>query len=246
MFRTVIASMFIGLVATVPAAGPASAEGDVQRGVQVYRACVACHALEPGLHLSGPSLGDVWQRPAGQAEGFMRYSEGLRDAGFLWDEAALDAWIAAPAAMIEGTTMTFRGIADPQARSDLIAFLKRAGSPGGAEALVAEGVMPPVYLRAQAPSPLRDAPDHALVVAVRHCGDGFEVETADGARKTFWEKNLRLKIDSVDTGPPADRGVILGAGMQGDRYSLIFASLADLKKLVVDECPASQQDGENR
>ena len=31
----------------------AAAEGDVARGAQVYRACVACHALEPGLHLTG-------------------------------------------------------------------------------------------------------------------------------------------------------------------------------------------------
>ena len=37
------------------------AAGDAKRGAQVYRACVACHALEPGLHLSGPSLADLKQ-----------------------------------------------------------------------------------------------------------------------------------------------------------------------------------------
>jgi len=32
------------------------AEGDAKRGAAVYRACGACHSLEPGLHLTGPSL----------------------------------------------------------------------------------------------------------------------------------------------------------------------------------------------
>jgi cytochrome c len=32
----------------------ALAEGDTQRGAEVDRACVACHSLEPGVHLTGP------------------------------------------------------------------------------------------------------------------------------------------------------------------------------------------------
>ena len=68
------------ITAGVASHSAAAAEGDVVRGAQVYRACVACHALEPGLHLTGPSLGGVWNRPAGRAEGFTRYSDALRDA----------------------------------------------------------------------------------------------------------------------------------------------------------------------
>ena len=41
------------LLAVAPAA---MAEGDPELGAQAYRACVACHSLEPGLHLTGPSL----------------------------------------------------------------------------------------------------------------------------------------------------------------------------------------------
>ena len=33
----------------------AIADGDAKRGASVYRACVACHSLEPGVHLTGPS-----------------------------------------------------------------------------------------------------------------------------------------------------------------------------------------------
>lgn len=216
----------------------ATAAGDVERGVQVYRACVACHALEPGLHLTGPSLGGVWNRPAGEADEFRRYSDGLRGAGFPWNAVALDAWVADPQAMIEGTSMTFPGIADTEARADLIAFLEQAGRPGGAEQLAANGTMPETYLRGPAPQPIGAAPDHARVTAVKHCGDGYTIETADGASSVQWEKNVRLKIDSTETGPPSGIGVILGAGMQGDRYSVIFSSVDDLRRLVSETCEA--------
>ena len=230
-----LASLLAAALVAAPAL--ARAEGDPVRGAEVYRACVACHALAPGLHLTGPSLGGVWQRPAGTAEGFVRYSPALRDAGFSWDGAALDAWLADPQAMIPGTTMAFRGIGDPDARADLIAFLEQAGTAGGAERLVAEGVIPDAYLRAQAPEPLRDAPPAAQVTALRHCGDGYIIATADGGESMHWEQNIRLKIDSAETGPPPGVGVIVGAGMQGDRFSVIFASLADLVALVSEGCP---------
>lgn len=222
----------------VLSSGAALAAGDIERGAQIYRSCVACHALEPGLHLTGPSLGGIWNRPAGEAEGFTRYSDALRGAGFPWDAVALDAWLENPQAMIEGTSMTFPGIADAGQRADLVAFLEQAGRAGGADGLAARGAIPAAYLRGQAPQPIGDAPDHARVTAVKHCGDGYTIETADGASSVQWEKNIRLKIDSTEAGPPPGIGVILGAGMQGDRYSVIFSSVADLQRLVSETCEA--------
>jgi cytochrome c len=133
--------------------------------------------------------------------------------------------------------MAFRGIGDPSARADLIAFLEQAGAPGGAEKLVQDGVIPEAYLRAQAPEPLGDAPPNARVTAVRHCGDGYLVLMQEGGETIHWEQNIRLKIDSTETGPPPGLGVIVGAGMQGDRFSVIFPSLADLTALVTEHCP---------
>lgn len=216
----------------------ALAGGDVERGAQIYRSCVACHALEPDLHLTGPSLAGVWNRPAGKAEGFTRYSDALRGAGFPWDATALDTWLESPRAMIVGTSMTFPGIDDAGQRTDLIAFLEQAGRPGGAERLVASGTIPMAYLRGPEPQPIGDAPDHARVTAVGHCGDGFTIETADGGRSIHWEQNIRLKIDSTDSGPPSGIGVILSAGMQGDRFSVIFSSVADLQRIVSETCGA--------
>jgi hypothetical protein len=40
-------------------------KGDPSRGAEHYRACVACHSLVIGSHLSGPSLADLWGGQAG-------------------------------------------------------------------------------------------------------------------------------------------------------------------------------------
>lgn len=216
----------------------ALADGDARRGAQVYRACVACHALEPGLHLSGPSLDGFMGRMAGTAEGFVRYSEGLKDAGFSWNAAALDGWLKDPAGMIPDTYMTFRGIGDTQARADLVAILEIAGQPGGGTKVVDEGFIPAGWLRAGAPEPIGDAPPEMRVTAIRHCADSYFIATGDGRETPYWEKNIRLKIDSAETGPPTGVAAILGAGMGGDRFSVIFRSLADLDHLVTESCEA--------
>lgn len=96
--RTTYGALALAALAGFSVSSAALADGDARRGAQVYRACVACHALEPGLHLSGPSLDGFIGRMAGTAEGFVRYSTGLRDAGFSWNAAALDGWLKDPAA----------------------------------------------------------------------------------------------------------------------------------------------------
>lgn len=214
----------------------AAADGDPKRGAQIYRGCVACHALEPGLRLSGPSLGNVLDRAAGKARGYVRYSPGLKEAAFTWNPAALDGWVKNPAEMIPGNYMAFKGIDDAGTRADLIAFLEIAGSPGGVERAMAEGPMPAAYLRPQALRPIRNAPASARISSIRHCGDSYIIKTEDGRQTPHWEKNIRLKIDSVESGPPPGVAVLLRAGMRGDRLSVTFSSLADLTSIVHEKC----------
>ncbi|AMN56388.1 hypothetical protein ACP90_27770 (plasmid) [Labrenzia sp. CP4] len=228
----------LAVLAGLSVTSTALADGDARRGAQIYRACVACHALEPGLHLSGPSLDSFLGRTAGTAEGFVRYSSGLKDAGIFWNAATLDGWLKDPADMIPGTYMTFRGIDDPQARTDLLAFLAIAGQPGGGKKVVDEGLMPAGWLRAGAPEPIGEPSPETHVTAIRHCGDSYFITTGDGRETPYWEKNIRLKIDSAETGPPVGLPVILGAGMGGDRFSVIFRSLADLQQFVTESCEA--------
>lgn len=212
------------------------ADGDAKRGGQAFRACVACHALEPGLHLSGPSLGGFLERPAGTAAGYRRYSPNLKSAGFTWSPSVLDAWIENPERMVPETYMAFPGIPDPQVRADLVAFLLVAGAKGGAEKAVAEGLVPASWLRSAAPDPIGKAPPGVRVQSIRHCGDGYVIATKDGAKRPYWEKNVRLKIDSTETGPLDGVPVVLGAGMRGDRISVVFKSVADLSRMLSDGC----------
>src|SRR6266478_9572731 len=60
--------------------------GDPTRGERMYRACVACHSLEPNRNMTGPSLAEVWNRKAGSLASFPRYSAALKASG-LWPKA---------------------------------------------------------------------------------------------------------------------------------------------------------------
>jgi cytochrome c len=50
------------------------------------------------------------------------------DAGLVWDEAALDTYLARPQEMVPGTRMSFRGMGGAEDRADLIAYLKQAAA----------------------------------------------------------------------------------------------------------------------
>src|SRR6266545_8066279 len=106
--------------------------GDAARGERMYRACVACHSLEPNRNMTGPSLAEVWNRKAGGLPSFPRYSAALKSAGLIWNDATLDEWLKDPQHFIPGNTMTFPGIRNAQQRADLLAFLKDATQPGRA------------------------------------------------------------------------------------------------------------------
>jgi cytochrome c len=216
--------------------GAAANEGDAKRGAAVYRACVSCHSLEPGLHLTGPSLAGLWGKKAASVESFPRYSKALRAQEFLWDETTLNAWLADPDAFVKGNSMTFRGIRDDRARSDLIAFLRSALAPEGAKSVVAKGLLPAEMAGGQVPEPLSGAGPEERVTSVRHCRNSFFVITADGTERAFWEMNLRLKVDSGPTGPKGDKPVLTPSGMQGDRASLVFSDPAQISAFVQTKC----------
>ena len=54
------------------ASGAIAQPGDVDRGRSDFRACAACHSLEPGRNMTGPSLADLWGRKAGSLASFER------------------------------------------------------------------------------------------------------------------------------------------------------------------------------
>jgi cytochrome c len=115
------------LVACSLAAGPASA-ADIAKGREQFKKCDACHTLEPGINKIGPHLGGLFGRKAASVEGFA-YSTAMKNSGIVWDEKTLDAYIAAPSKVVRGGKMVFAGLAKPEDRENLIAFLKEATKP---------------------------------------------------------------------------------------------------------------------
>jgi len=209
--------------------------GDAARGTTAFQACAVCHSTAPGEHMTGPSLAKILQRKAGTVEGFQRYSEAMKKANFVWTEQTLDQWLANPEALIPGTSMTFGGLRESKARQDVIAYLK-AVSEGKAPAAAKRGGgmmmnMQPVRKN------LKDAPPEGQVAAIAHCGDTYIVKTADGKVEKAWEFNLRFKTDTSERGPRPGKPVIIGAGMQGDRATVVFASPGEISAFIRPDCP---------
>jgi len=76
-------------------------QGDAGAGRQVFKKCQACHSLEPGKTILGPSLaGIVGRKSASDANCI--YSPALKQAGFTWSLAILDAYLGDPAKVIPG------------------------------------------------------------------------------------------------------------------------------------------------
>ena len=119
----------VGLAVFLFFSGPVLAEGDAAKGEAAYAKCVICHQVGPSAQNTvGPQLNKIVGRKAASVPGFA-YSPGMKklgDEGFVWSAENLDLWIADPKALLPDSPMTqlFQGIADPQERADIIAYLK--------------------------------------------------------------------------------------------------------------------------
>jgi cytochrome c len=212
------------LLLVLGAADSVRAESDVQSGAKLFGQCAACHALEPGRNLTGPSLANLYGRKAGSVSNFLRYSDPLKRSGVIWNEKSLDAWLKDPDAFIPGNEMPFPGIKDDRMRRDLIAYLKSPNA--AADARKSAPRMPN----------LRQAKPGSVVTSLRHCGDTYFVGTQDGGIYKIWEFNLRLKTDGSDHGPAPGKPVILGVGMRGDRTAVVFSSPPEIGAFIRQRC----------
>jgi cytochrome c len=209
------------------------ATGDPEQGAAAFRVCRACHTLAPGEHRTGPSLAGVFGRKAGAATGFHRYSEAFRSADLLWGEDTLDAFLADPQDFLPGNRMTFAGVEDPQARADLIAYLRVATAEGAqAEATEQGGMMATPQLT----DLRREVGPNNRITSIRYCDDTYTVAVEAGDPHQFWEFNLRFKTDSSDKGPAPGHPVLIPASMMGDRAFVIFAAPEEISDLIEKRC----------
>jgi nitrite reductase (NO-forming) len=123
------------MAAATPAVGggdETGAAGDPVAGRQVFAKCQACHSMEPGRNMLGPSLAGVVGRKAG-AEPDYSYSEAMERSGLTWDIPTLQAYLAAPQEVIPGNKMPFPGLKTEHDLVDIVAFLAAAGGTAGSD-----------------------------------------------------------------------------------------------------------------
>lgn len=109
----------LGLVA----ATPAIAAGDATKGAAVFARCAICHTNAKGAgNKIGPNLFGVVGRKAGSLPDYS-YSAAMKNAGFAWTDAKLDAYIKSPATTVPGNKMAYAGLPSDGQRADLIAYL---------------------------------------------------------------------------------------------------------------------------
>ena len=101
----------------------ASLTGDAVHGKQIFIQCQACHSIEAGKNMIGPSLAGVVGRPAGSIAGFA-YSNANKSSGITWSAEKLFQYLEKPQRVVPGTKMSFPGLPKAQDRADVIAYLK--------------------------------------------------------------------------------------------------------------------------
>jgi cytochrome c len=127
--RPTISTIGLGFCSAIAIAGAASAQMTLPAakppdGAALFKQqCATCHTTSSSeAPRQGPSLNRIVGRQAGKLEGF-HYSSELAQAGFVWDESRLDAWLTNPQAVIPGAVMPYRQ-ANAETRGLIIDYLK--------------------------------------------------------------------------------------------------------------------------
>ena len=103
---------------------------------KAFRVCEGCHTMDGSTYQSiAPDLLKLENRIAGTNPGF-NYSKSMRTAGedgLVWDRQNLLQFLSKPRAMVRGTTMKFKGIANEAERENLVQWLLEASGRGVAD-----------------------------------------------------------------------------------------------------------------
>ncbi|MGB3448813.1 MAG: cytochrome c family protein, partial [Xanthobacteraceae bacterium] len=110
-------------VAVAKAPGAASTvDGDAVRGRQVFKKCQACHSMQAGKNMLGPSLANIVGTKAGEVANYT-FSTAMKQSGITWTPEKLDAYLADPQKVVPGNKMPFPGLKTDSDRIDVIAYL---------------------------------------------------------------------------------------------------------------------------
>ena len=98
----------------------ALAGGDAEHGEALYQGCQDCHSLDKN-DIGPRHRGDFWRKAGSVAD--YSYSDALKNAHFVWDEATLDKWLAGPQDFLPGAKM-FYHLEEAKDRADVIELRK--------------------------------------------------------------------------------------------------------------------------
>jgi len=215
-----------------PAEAPAASglPGDPVAGRQVYRKCQACHSLDAGKNMLGPSLAGVVGRKAGTQAGYS-YSPAMKGSGLTWDVATLSNYLAAPQKVVPGNKMPFPGLKTDHDRVDVIAYLASAG--GGAA-----GAAAPAQAKPAAPAG-QSAPAVQAKVAA---GAGEKAaEPASGSTEVTYVSDAKY---TLRTGIAEGQMVYIGVGgaIEGKVNPILTAVQGQVVQLTLINGEGAQHD----
>jgi cytochrome c len=98
-----------------------AAAADADHGKVLFETCAACHSDRPDA--LGPNLKGVFGRASASLDGY-RYSNPMKRANLVWDEANLRDYISNPQGKVKGNRMPYGGMSDPKDVDDIIAYLQ--------------------------------------------------------------------------------------------------------------------------
>ena len=118
-----LVSAAIGMMIFV---SPVMADGDAAKGAIAFKKCMACHEAAKATNKLGPYLVGIVGRKVASVEGYKYSPAMIAYAATVpaWDDATLNAYLEKPKGVVVGTKMAFGGIATPDERANLIAYLK--------------------------------------------------------------------------------------------------------------------------
>ncbi|MEN3930331.1 c-type cytochrome [Microvirga sp. W0021] len=106
-------------LATHPSGAQPLSSGERTFNVQ----CKACHAVGPNAkNRVGPQLNNLHGRKAGSVEGY-KYSDALKNADIIWNEAEFSAYLKNPKQKFPGTKKFNPHVANEQIIKDIYEYL---------------------------------------------------------------------------------------------------------------------------
>jgi cytochrome c len=91
-------------------------------------------------------------------------------------------------------------------------------------------------MMACSPLGLRQLGPEQRVVSITHCRDTYNVTTGDGQTLDFWERNLRFKTDTSESGPLPRAPAIVSSDIAREHAVLIFSAPEEISASIQPSC----------